>query len=251
MDILDKRGKPIVDWRDWTRPRKKDGHWRAGRSAMELARAWFTSPFPVIPPEIATLLQTNPLTESLVLRMGWPERKTALPFSGEGRNHDLVMLGEANGKSILLAVEGKVDESMGPPIGRYWRKSKDTSDSRAWRRIDALLESVFGSTASAADKPWNSLPYQMLTATVGTAIEASRSNCELGVLCVHEFVTESAKQRLLDHNETEFKSFLGALGQRKPAMGRLYGPFDISTSQNAPPVSVLIGKAQYRWVDKP
>lgn len=31
---------------DWTRPKKLE-HWKAGRSAMELARAWFTSPYPL------------------------------------------------------------------------------------------------------------------------------------------------------------------------------------------------------------
>lgn len=247
MDILDRSGKPILDWRDWTRPMSKDGHWRGGRSAMELARAWFTSPSPITPPEIATLLQTSPLTHDLVLRTGWPERKTALPFSGEGRNHDLVMLGEANGKSILLAVEGKVDESLGPPIGHYWRKSKNTSRSRGWRRVDSLLESAFGPAASAEAKPWNELPYQMLTATVGTAIEASRNGCEIGVLCIHEFVTESAKQRSLDRNKADFTSFLEALGQRKPVAGKLYGPFSIATSKDGPSIRVLIGKVQYRW----
>lgn len=115
MDFLDRQGKPIVDWRDWTRPKKETGHWRAGRSAMELARAWFTYPIPVIPVEIDALLQSNALTHNLVLQMGWPKLKTPLPFPGEGRNHDRVMLGEANGKSVLLAVEGKVDETMGPP----------------------------------------------------------------------------------------------------------------------------------------
>lgn len=217
---------------------------------MELARAWFTSPVAVIPPEIDAILQTNALTHGMILRTGWPERKTALPFPGEGRNHDLVMLGEASGKSVLLAFEGKVDETMGPPIGTYWRKSKNTPRSRGWRRIDALLESVFGPAASANQKPWNALPYQMLTATVGTAIEASRNGCEVGVLCVHEFVTESAQQRLLDRNDTDFQSFLIALGQPKPVLGRLYGPFNIASSKNAPPTPLLIGKAQYRWASR-
>ena len=36
-------GQPIADWHSWTRP-KAEYHWRAGRSAMELARAWFTGP---------------------------------------------------------------------------------------------------------------------------------------------------------------------------------------------------------------
>lgn len=144
MDLFDRKEKPITDWRNWTRPKKEDGHWRAGRSAMELARAWFTSPVPVMPQEIDALLESHPLTRNIVVTRGWPERVTALPYPGEGRNHDLVLLGEADGKPVLLAVEAKVDETMGPSIGKYWRKSKSTLRSGAWRRIDALLDSVFG-----------------------------------------------------------------------------------------------------------
>lgn len=175
-------------------------------------RAWFTSPVPLVPQEMAELLLSHALTRDSAFSEGWPELKTPLPFPGEGRNHDLVLVGEAGGTRFLCSVESKVDETMGPEIGAYWRKSKRAASSRAWRRIDTLLASAFGVRAQAVEEPWSSLPYQMLTALVGTAIEASRRSCSLAAVCVHEFVTESAKPELLNRNGQDYRAFLRALG---------------------------------------
>jgi len=214
---------------------------------MELARAWFTSPVPLVPQEMAALLHSHPLTRDAAFSEGWPELKTPLPFPGEGRNHDMVLVGEASGVRLLCSVEGKVDETMGPEIGAYWHKSKRATSSRAWRRIDVLLAAAFGASARAVESPWSRLPYQMLTALVGTAIEASTRSCALGVVCLHEFVTESAKPELLKRNGQDYGAFLKALGVSKPAAGALYGPFKIKVPGKRPVVPVLVGKAQFKW----
>jgi hypothetical protein len=147
----------------------------------------------------------------------------------------------------LCSVEGKVDETMGPEIARYWRQSKRTPPSRAWRRIDALLTSAFGAGAHALEWPWSGLPYQMLTAVVGTAIEASLRSCALALVCVHELVTESAKPDLVKKNAQDYSAFPGALGVTKPATGALYGPFDVGIPGGTTAMPVLIGKIQFRW----
>lgn len=113
--------------------------------------------------------------------------------------------------------------------------------------MDALLESVFGDEAMATAKPWSVLPYQMLTAIVGTAIEASDRDCALGVLCIHELVTESAKPGLLARNQKQFEAFLYALGERASSAEQLYGPFDIRISGKSQTVPILLGKATYDW----
>jgi len=246
MDLFDRRGQQITDWRNWTRP-KQDTQWRASRSAMELARAWFTSPVPVVPPEVAALLDSHSLTRGTVLSQAWPELKTPLPFPGESRNHDLVVLGEVRGHPLLLTVEGKVDETMGPRVGTYWKKSRETPRSRAWRRVDALLGAAFGPVASATDLPWRALPYQMLTALVGTAIEADKRSCAIAVVCVHEFITESATEDALNRNTVDFRAFLAALNQPKVSAGTLYGPFTVEVPRTGRQMPVLLGKAQYRW----
>jgi hypothetical protein len=249
MNLFDRRGQPINDWRDWTRP-KDEGQWRAARSAMELARAWFTSSVPVVPAQVSALLDSHPLTHQAVFDEGWPELKTRLPFPGEGRNHDLVLVGRAQAARLLLAVEGKVDETMGPAVGPYWQKSKRTAGSRAWRRIDALLLATFGADAVAVEEPWNSLPYQMLTALVGTAIEASNRSCSVAALCVQEFITESAKRRLLMRNSADFSAFLAALQVSNAAPGTLYGPFDICIPGSSMTMPVLLGKTVFKWTSR-
>lgn len=249
MELFDRHNQPISDWRSWTPPKAATKQWRAGRSAMELARAWFTSPVPVVPPEVRALLDSHDLTRDAVIRVGWPELKTPLPLRGEARNHDLVAVGDAGGREILLAVEGKVDETMGPKLGKYWRKSKDDNErSLVCRRIDLLLAAVFGPDASATDEPWRELPYQMLTAVVGTVIEATNRQCPVGVVCIQEFITEAAKHKKLDRNQAAFESFLKALGITDPKPATLYGPFSVVSPEKVEnEVQILIGKAQYRW----
>jgi len=83
-------GSAIRDWREWSPP-KQQKHWRAGRSAVELARAWFTTTTPQIPTEFLALLSSSPLLEGLSELTGVPEFVTSLPEQGEGRNHDLVL----------------------------------------------------------------------------------------------------------------------------------------------------------------
>jgi hypothetical protein len=214
---------------------------------MELARAWFTSPHPIMPPEIVALLNSHGRTHGAVLEEGWPELQTPLPERGEGRNHDLVLLGNTTKERLLVAIEGKVDETMGPQIGTYWRRSKEAQrESFAWRRIETLLESAFGSRARPDLSPWRELPYQMLTALVGTALETANRNADVGVLVIHEFVTESAKPKQLDKNANEFAAFFRALGIAEPRIGELYGPYQVGTPAPDRTIPLLVGKAQYR-----
>lgn len=246
MELFDRKGRPIADWRMWTPP-KDEKHWRCGRSAMELARTWFTAPAPTVPPEMSAILESRPETAGAVLEQGWPELQTLLPEKGEGRNHDLVLVGRNTRGKLLIAVEAKVDETMGPQISRYWKQSKRTQGSYAWRRIDTLLKCAFGESATALAEPWASLPYQLLTALAGTAIEAHRRDCPTGVLILHEFVTHSAKEDLLQENATAFRLFLNALGSRRSKTGVLEGPFQVNIPSITVRVPVLIGKVQYRW----
>ncbi len=246
MKLYDRDGKPILDWRHWTRP-KKDTQWRASRSAMELARSWFTSPVPIVPPEILSLLRSHIYTQDAVLEEAWPERVTPLPFRGEGRNHDMVIVGTVGSDRLLVSVEGKVDETMGPPVGEYWKTSKDSKRSKAWRRIDALLEAVFGADANASTAPWRELPYQMLTAVVGTAIEAKERGCTTAVVCIHELLTESATDKFVRRNENDLAIFMQALGVQDVKVGQLYGPFTIAVPATDVEVQILVGKAQYHW----
>src|SRR5688572_11039422 len=92
MKFVNRAGSEILAWDDWTRP-KKDYQWAEGRSAMELAKAWFRGRTLECPQELAALLQQAPFIRNLELLTGRPELVTPLPMPGEGRNHDLHLLG--------------------------------------------------------------------------------------------------------------------------------------------------------------
>lgn len=246
--IEDKKGQAIDDWRNWPPP-KRAGHWRAGRSAMENARAWFTSPVPICPPEIAALLESNRSTEGIVLSKGMPEHVTRLPEKGEGRNHDLLLLGACRGQSIVVSIEAKADEQFDKIIEDYCRKATPT----ACRRVETLLKMVFGPAACPDALPWRGLRYQLLTAVAGMAIEAAERKAPLAVLVIHEFRTEKADPKKCAANAEDLTRFVQALlplQKKDIEPGRLYGPVQIKKQTHLPrDVKILVGKAVYDWSD--
>lgn len=249
--ITDGTGKSITDWRSWTRP-KKDCQWRAGRSAMELARAWFGAPMPTCPREIADLLASHPRTSGLTLVKGIPEHVTPLPERGEGRNHDLLLFADDGSGRTVISVEAKVDESFGERIGTYWDKARrSATPTRVPERIEALLSMAFGASAGPNADPWRSLRYQLLTALTGTAIEAARQRAATAVVIVHEFRTESADLEDVEVNSEDFHNFVGALlslPRTEVLDGQLYGPARLAPGEHLDQaVDVFIGKTVFDW----
>ena len=249
--LTDGNGKQITDWRAWTRP-KRDYQWRAGRSAMELARAWFLAPMPSCPREVSDLLASHPRTAGLTLVEGIPEHVTSLPERGEGRNHDLLLLADGENGRTVISVEAKVDESFGETIGTYWNKGRrSATPTRAPERIEALLSMAFGASARPDTDPWRGLRYQLLTAVSGTAIEAARRQAAAAVVIVHEFRTESADGQNVAVNTEDFQSFVSALlglPPSEPVHGRLYGAARLAPGPHLDrAVDVFIGKAVFDW----
>jgi hypothetical protein len=244
-------GSQITDWRAWTRP-KRDYQWRASRSAMELARAWFVSPKPECPREIADLLASHPRAASLTLVEGIPEHVTSLPERGEGRNHDLLLLAHGASGRVVISVEAKVDESFGETIGSYWSKGKRSSaPTRAPERIEALLSMAFGAAARPDTSPWQGLRYQLLTAVTGTAIEAARRQADTAVVVVHEFRTENTDDESIAVNTEDLQTFVGVLLDLPASEileGRLYGPAVMVPGAHLERgVDVFIGKVVFDW----
>jgi hypothetical protein len=249
--ITDGTGKSITDWRAWTRP-KKPSQWRAGRSAMELARAWFVAPMPTCPREIADLLASHPRTAGLTLVEGIPEHVTPLPERGEGRNHDLLLLADGGSERMVISVEAKVDEPFGEALGAYWDKARGSKrPTRAPKRIEALLSMAFGPSARPDADPWRGLRYQLITAVTGTALEAARRQAVAAVVIVHEFRTERANGKKVAVNTEDFQEFVGALldlPHSEVLHGRLYGPARLAPGTHLDrAVNVFIGKAVFDW----
>jgi hypothetical protein len=254
--ITDKGVKELTDWRKWTRP-KRSYQWKAGRSAMELARVWFTAPAPVVPPEVVAILETSPLTKGAILQSGQPEYVTPLPELGEGRNHDLWLKGSVGEGLVTVCVEAKADEPFGEPIGAYVEKvlartARLGQGTKLPQRADTLLKMIFGEEASTRSMPWSNLRYQLLTGVAGTAIQAAKDNSYVGVFLVHEFLTEAVdREQKVPENAAAFADFIKALSRSSAievTSGKLYGPYDVrQIDYIRRDVKLLIGKITYDW----
>ena len=246
MEIKKASGKQILDWRDWTRP-KRTFQWAPGRSAMELARAWFTSPAPTVPHEFSALLESHPLTRNMTITEGMPEFVTGLPERGEGRNHDLLLRGRTD-QPVTLCVEAKADEPFGELVSEVWTANTDASGqptgrSRRAQRLQALIALLFGSEADPARSPWSEMRYQLLTAAAGTVIQAARDGASVGVMVVHEFLTSHVdRAEKVARNAADYALFVSQIAlvpREQVRAGKLYGPVDISIVQ---PVARTYGK---------
>ena len=90
----------VEQWQQFAPPKDKEKHWKDGRSAKSLAQ------FMTDKNQVKKL-------ESILNELGYetkgiisctPEANTALPGTGNGRNHDLLMIG----KDFVAGIEAKV-----------------------------------------------------------------------------------------------------------------------------------------------
>lgn len=248
----------VEDWFQYAPPKRGERQWQRKRSAMESARAWLRSGKPRVPSEITEALDSQRATTDFQPLYAIPELVTRLDeFRGEHRNHDLVVLGMAQGRRTLIGVEAKADEAFGSmTVAKYLTGAAKKSGSNAPERVRRLLRALFGA-ASLSDEanavePYASLRYQLLTALAGTLIEARRRWAEQAVLMVHEF-TSSAEQGYpgsqpanLERNTLALESFVEALpgGSAELRPGQLVGPLHAPGSDVVPSdVPFFIGKA--------
>jgi len=251
-------GSPILDWKDWEPP-KEDYQWKAGRSAMEFARAWFTSPGPVVPKEFRNLLDSHPLTRSIQLEEGFPELVTPLPERGEGRNHDLALKGTIGDRRVTICIEAKVDELFGDnTVGDYWLaatknrdKPEDRKPTRVPERIETLLRLVFGGDANPDHFPWGKIRYQLLSGLGGTVLQAIRDESHWAVFAVHEFHTLEISREKVTSNMSDFEHVVRTLFRSHDLdveVGRLYGPIRIDPRPiGKTGVELFLGKCVDEW----
>ena len=196
---LNKHPKGIVDHESWKRvcpPKKGDKQWRDGRSAKEFAK-YITEALPSVPKEMETALQTIVASNA---QFDWDaEYVTALPGEGEGRNHDGILYN----KDIVATIEAKADETLG---GLVKEELKDASVNKLYR-ISKLLDCLF----DGGFKGYKELRYQLLTASVGTILEAEKKGVDTAVMFVLVFKTNGdVTQQKLDDNHQDIVNFLNA-----------------------------------------
>lgn len=233
-------GRPITDvvsWFEAAPPKQGARHWKPGRSALELANAWCRTRTPSMPAELVDVLASDRATRGFDPFIVLPEHITPLDgFRGEARNHDLVAIGMVGSTRTLLAVEAKAGELFGDKTaGEQWAAGRAKKGSNIPARIAHLVTALTGEdvdpAANSLRSPLKARGYQLLTASVGTVIEAERQGCKRAVLVVHEFDYAGAspatrKKAALAHADLEaFVATLSGAKRATFAPGTVVGPF--------------------------
>lgn len=191
---------------DWKRLlAKPDLHWKAGYSAMTLARAWESARQEGFPPEVASILRTTqqPGWDALRLLLAIPEYQVALPGGQRPSQTDLLALARSQTGLVVVAVEGKVDESLGPTVGEKRRENS----AGVSERLGFLLQSL--GLAGCPDD----VRYQLLHRTVSAMLVARDFAAEGAVMLIHSF---SPSEKWF----ADFAAFGGLFG-KTPAPGQL------------------------------
>jgi hypothetical protein len=243
MKVIGKREREIRSWQEWERP-VSPGHWVEGRSAMEIARAFFRHDEPRLPEALTTLLRCNPSLAKFVADEAHPELRTPLPPSGSSgpRNHDVWLRGHSGERAVCVGIEAKADEAFGPRLATKRASAlADSNKGKATRwleRLEILGSMLFGPRFDPGDPVYSAIGYQLLSGVAGTAIQAAQDGANIAVFVVYEFATTRTKVKNHARNTAALDEFVRLLPGRHggPAPGSLVGPFELDN------VELYIGK---------
>lgn len=160
--------------------------WRVGYSARTLAHCWEAADG--FPPEVSTVLNrsADPLLANLNPVLAVPEFKVPLPGGDRASQNDIFVLARSSAGPISIMVEGKVDESFGPMLGK-WRSNASSGKKE---RLKYLL-SKLGLNA----EPHDHIRYQLLHRAASAVIEGERYRAAAAILLVHSFSEKRAGWR--------------------------------------------------------
>lgn len=186
-------------WMQFAPPKDKEKHWKDGRSAKSLAMF------------MTDTIQVKKL-ENVLNELGYnskgivsctPEANTVLPGRGNGRNHDLLMIG----KDFVVGIEAKVSEPFGKSISN---ELIDASENKRYR-INALAKELFGCEINADNEV---LKYQLLTGIVGTLREANNNAKSKALFLVLVFTDGIKKEdeKAVENNNKDFADFCKYIG---------------------------------------
>jgi len=219
LTLADKEGRPIrtlEDWYAFAPPKKPVLHWRDGRSAKECAKAWLRGGVPGVPGEILEVLNAHPLTAGFVGVSAVPEATIQFDnVPGEHRNADMLLVGEAQGKKVVVTIEAKVDEAFGPVVGEYY-DDHPRPRSRVQDRIDGLVSAMFG---RGLDEEVRALRYQLLHGTAATLVAAGTEGAEVAVFLVHVFKTQLCDPVKAERNRADWTRFVEFLDEALERLG--------------------------------
>lgn len=208
----------VDDWKKYAPP-MKDEHWKNGKSAKELAK-YIIGENDYLPQELEVLLIKIGCKQELELE-GEPEKITGLKSRGNGRTHDLLLVKE---EEVVLGVEAKVAESFGSElvckiINDY--KNDPQKMEGKYKRLNYLYKCIYGSKIdNISKKDSEHLRYQLLTATVGTLLEAEKAKAKKAALVIITFVSVAGSvSNGMKKNEDDLYYFISTISEYRQSGG--------------------------------
>ena len=195
--------RSVEDWLTEWPPQRGAAQWRDGKSAKELAKAWFPpTGGPVIPPGLRRLLESHPATAAMRIEHAQGEKVVPLDdFKGETRNSDLVLTGSSQRNRVIVHVEAKADE----PFGSNGRSVADAARaatsprSKVPERIANISGLLFGSRE--VSPAVGALNYQLFYSVAGALMDAEEEGAEFAMFVVHELIPRDLTHRFKDEND--------------------------------------------------
>ena len=186
----------VEEWYQFAPPKAKGKHWKDGRSAKSLAQ--FMTDKNQVKKLEDILVELEYDTKGVISCT--PEANTVLPCKGNGRNHDLLMIGE----DFVVGIEAKVSESFGEEISTELIEASDNKKGR----IDKLANELFGCKINEV-KDGLELRYQLLTGVYGTLREAENNKKSKALFLVIVFTDGITREdeNAVNRNNDDFKNF--------------------------------------------
>ena len=191
----------VEEWYQFAPPKAKGKHWKDGRSAKSLAQ--FMTDKNQVKKLEDILVELKYDTNGVISCT--PEANTVLPCKGNGRNHDLLMIGE----DFVVGIEAKVSEPFGEEISTELIEASDNKKNR----IYTLANELFGCKINEV-KDGLELRYQLLTGVYGTLREAKKNKKSKALFLVIVFTDGITREdeNAVNRNNDDFKNFCQQIG---------------------------------------
>ena len=203
----------ISDWENHLFKKRKQEHWKPGRSAYEIADYLMNNDGEKIISEVIEKI----IKESVVFDYAIPEMEVRFDKFGHGREHDVGIFGETKSKKrFFVGIESKVDETFNNKILNQYLESKSKEingvSTNSGKRIEQLLKLNF----EIVKPEYFDLRYQLLYSTAGT-IEAKENNNDLDIyfLIVIVFKTDLYNELKGIENYKDYIQFVNALNSTR------------------------------------
>lgn len=188
--------KSVDQWRQVAPPMRAD-HWKDDRSAKLLAQL------------MTDKVKSGQLMEDLFLSLGYdttgtvvcePEAVTTLPGVGNGRNHDLLMIG----RNFVAGIEAKVDEPFGKAVNQQYKNASENKKNRIKKMMDC--------TFNNAKPDEYSFGYQLLTGISATVDEAKDKGKKKALFLIVVFPDYIKNVEQAQKNRRDYEQFCKGLG---------------------------------------